>query len=48
MKHYYIQVPGWIYAMSAYGINKRDAIAKFRKNQGFGRMPKGFGIWEAT
>jgi hypothetical protein len=47
MKHYYIQVPGWIYSMSAYGTNKRDAIAKFRSNQGFGRMPKGFSIWEA-
>lgn len=33
--------------MDAYGLNRRDAIARFRKNQGFGRMPKGFAIWEA-
>jgi len=48
VKHYYIQVPNWIYAMDAYGLNRRDAIARFRKNQGFGRMPKGFAIWEAS
>jgi hypothetical protein len=47
MKTYYVQIPGWIYAMSAHGTNKRDALKRFKKQQGFGRMPKGYGIWEA-
>jgi hypothetical protein len=47
MKTYYVHIPGWIYSMSAYGMNKRDALDRFKKQQGFGRMPKGYGIWEA-
>jgi hypothetical protein len=48
MKSYYISVPGWVSAMSCYGLNRKDAIARFRKNQGFLRMPKGYAIWEAA
>ena len=48
MKQYYISVPGWAHAMTCYGYGKRDAVARFRENQGFGkRMPNGYGIWEA-
>jgi hypothetical protein len=48
MIRYYVRVPGWAHAMTAYGMGKRDAIARFRKQHGFRRMPKGYGIWEAT
>jgi hypothetical protein len=47
MKNYRIHIPGWVYCMAAYGLNKRDAITRFKKQQGFNRMPKGYGIWEA-
>ncbi len=47
MKKYFIHIPGWIYAMTAYGYNERDARARFRKQQGFGsRLPKGTAVWE--
>jgi len=45
MKHYMIRVPGWVYAMDAYGINKRDAIDRFKESAGLNRMPNGFAIW---
>ena len=49
MKAYYIHIPQWgSYLMSGYVLNRKDAIARFRKNQGFLRMPKGYGIWEKT
>jgi hypothetical protein len=49
MKTYYIHIPTWIHIpMTCYGINKKDAIARFRKQHGFLRMPKGYGIWEAS
>lgn len=47
MKCFYIHIPGWAHAMTAYGVNKRDAVARFRKQHGMVRMPKGYGIWLA-
>ena len=47
MKHYYILIPGWTYALPAYGYNERDARSRFRDQQGFGdRLPKGTRVWE--
>lgn len=48
MKNYNIHIPGWIYCMTAYGMNKRDAIARFRLKHYLSRMPKGYAIWEAA
>lgn len=47
MKKYFLHIPGWAHAMTEYGTNKRDALNRFKKRQGFTRMPKGYGIWEA-
>ena len=47
MKAYYIHIPGWAHSMTAYGMNKRDAVARFRHKHGMLRMPRGYGIWEA-
>jgi len=48
MTKYYVHIPGWAHAMTAYGFDKRDAVARFRKQHAMLRMPKGYGIWEAT
>ena len=49
MKRYFVHIPSWIHiAMTCYGYDKKDAIARFRRQHGFIRMPKGFGIWEAS
>jgi hypothetical protein len=49
MKRYFVHIPSWIHiAMTCYGYDKKDAIARFRRQHGFVRMPKGFGIWEAS
>ena len=48
MKHFYIHIPSWIHrAMTQHGYDKKDAIKRFKRQYGFVRMPKGFGIWEA-
>lgn len=47
MRSFYIHVPGWVYAMSCYGMSKRDAVARFRRQHGMLRMPKGYAIWPA-
>jgi len=47
MKKYSIHIPSWVYAMTCYGTSRRDAIARFRNQNGFNRMPKGYAIWEA-
>lgn len=47
MKPFYIHLPGFAYSMTAYGHNRRDAIARFRTQHGYARMPKGFSVWEA-
>jgi hypothetical protein len=46
MTHYYIRIPTWAGPMKTYGIDKKDAIKRFKQAQGFIRMPKGYGIWE--
>jgi hypothetical protein len=46
MNKYYVHIPVWISTASViYGINKKDAINKFKHKHGFVRMPKGYGIW---
>lgn len=47
MKRYSIHIPNWAYAMTCYGNSKKDAVAQFRHQNGFNRMPKGYSIWEA-
>jgi hypothetical protein len=48
MKRYYIHIPSWIHvAVTAYGANRKDAIARFKHQYGLRRMPSGYGIWEA-
>jgi hypothetical protein len=47
MKNYFIHIQGWVYSMNAYGINKKDALKRFKQQHGLLRMPKGYGIWEA-
>ena len=47
VKPFYIHLPGFAYSMTAYGHNRRDAIARFRTQHGYARMPKGFSVWEA-
>lgn len=47
MKKYYLHIPGWAHAMTAYGDSKKDAVIRFKKQHGIIRMPNGFGIWEA-
>lgn len=47
MKRYFVHIPSWVYAMTCYGFNQKDAVARFRLQHGFTRMPKGYGIWEA-
>jgi len=47
MKNYYVHIPAWgSWPAKTYGIDKKDAVARFRKQNGFLRMPKGYGIWE--
>lgn len=47
MKKYHIHIPGWAYSMTAYGVNKRDCLTRFKKQHGMLRMPKGYGVWES-
>lgn len=47
MKRYAILIPSWCYSMTCYGYNERDARARFRDQQGFGkRLPNGTSVWE--
>ena len=48
MKRYHIHIPGWAHSMTAYGMDKRDAIDRFKHQHGISRMPRGYGIWEAA
>jgi hypothetical protein len=45
MTKYYIHVPGWTHSMTAYGMDKRDALNRFKHQHGISRMPRGYGIW---
>jgi hypothetical protein len=47
MTRYCIHIPAWVYAMTAYGASRKDAIARFKHQHGLTRMPRGYGIWEA-
>jgi hypothetical protein len=47
MKAYFIYIQGWVYAMTAYGTNKRDALNRFKQQHNLERMPKGYAIWSA-
>jgi hypothetical protein len=47
MTKYYIHIPSWAHAMTAYGMNKKDALIRFKHQHGMTRMPTGYGIWEA-
>jgi hypothetical protein len=35
-------------AMTAYGLNKKDAVLRFKKQHCMIRMPRGYKIWEAV
>jgi hypothetical protein len=48
MKNYYLHLIGCVYAITAYGTSKRDAVARFKKQHHLTRMPKGYSIWSAT
>ena len=46
MEKYLVHIPIWIPIPSViYGIDKKDAIHKFKQKHGFLRMPKGYRIW---
>lgn len=47
MKAFFIHIPGWAHSMNAYGVNKKDAVRRFKHQHGIVRMPNGYGIWEA-
>ena len=48
MKKFFVHIPGWAHAMTAYGMDKRDAVRRFTRQHCMLRMPRGYGIWEAT
>ena len=49
MTRYYIHIPQWCHiATTTYGANRKDALQRFKKQNGLLRMPKGYGIWEAA
>lgn len=48
MKKFFVHIPGWAHAMTAYGMDKRDAVRRFTRQHCMPRMPRGYGIWEAT
>jgi hypothetical protein len=47
MKKYHLHLQGMAYAMTAYGLNPRDALNRFKKENNLNRMPKGYSIWSA-
>ena len=47
MKSYYIHIQGCVYAVNAYGVNKRDALNKFKQQHNISRMPNNYAIWSA-
>jgi hypothetical protein len=48
MSRFYVHIPGWVYGMTAYGLNKKDAVLRFKKQHCMTRMPRGYKIWEAV
>lgn len=47
MRSYYVHLPGMAQAVTQHGANEKDALRRFKKNNGLTRMPAGFAIWEA-
>jgi hypothetical protein len=47
MKRYNLHLQGMAYAMTAYGLNPRDALNRFKQENKLSRMPKGYAIWSA-
>jgi hypothetical protein len=48
MKKYFLHIPTWIHiAVTCYGINKKDALKRFKHQHGINRMPNKYAIWEA-
>lgn len=47
MKAYNLHVPGWVYCVTCYGTNAKDAMARFKKQHDLSRMPRGYSIWRA-
>jgi len=47
MKKYHLHLQGMAYSMTAYGLNPRDALNRFKKENNLNRMPKGYAIWSA-
>jgi len=48
MSKFYIHIPGWVYAMTAYGTSKVDAVRRFKQQHGMARMPRGYSVWGAA
>ena len=48
MSKFYVHMPGWAHGMTAYGLNKKDAVLRFKKQHCMIRMPRGYKIWEAV
>jgi hypothetical protein len=48
MNKYHIHIQGWAHSMTAYGMNPKDAVVRFKKQHGMTRMPRGYSIWSAT
>ena len=46
MKQFYVRVPYWTGPLVVSALDKKEALKRFKREQGFLRMPKGFGIWE--
>jgi hypothetical protein len=46
MKKYYVRIPYWAGPLVVLAVNEKEAIERFKREQGFGRVPRGYGIWE--
>lgn len=47
MKKYHLHLCGMAYALTAYGLNKKDALNRFKKENNLTRLPNGYSIWSA-
>jgi hypothetical protein len=46
LRPFHLYLPGCVYTLTAYGLDKRDAVARFRAENNLLRMPNGYAIWE--
>lgn len=46
-KRYSVHVPGWVYAGTFYGRNRREAAKAAREWMGLRRLPNNTAIWES-